>query len=92
MLCLMLCHFGSVFCICGAGFWAGFWAALGGVLDGLLIVVVGHLQIMHLGNQRRVADPFADDMQREASRQFGLAAGAQIVKQLQARVSRQPAR
>ena len=45
----------------------------------MLIVVVGHLQIMHLGDQRRVADPFADDMQREASRQFGLAAGTQIV-------------
>ena len=48
MLCLMLCHFGSVFCICGAGFWAGFWAALGGVLDGLLIVVVGHARYVTL--------------------------------------------
>ena len=76
------------FCVsCGsvrrvaAGCCAGFCAALGGVLDGLLIVVVRHLQIMLVGDQRRVADPFADDMQREASRQFGLAAGTQIVKQ-----------
>ena len=44
MLCLILCHFGSVFCICGAGFWA----ALGGVLDGLLIVVVGHARYVTL--------------------------------------------
>ena len=75
VLCLILCRFGGVFCICCAGFCA----ALGGVLDGLLIVVVRHLQIMHLGDQRRVADPFADDMQREASRQFGLAAGTHSV-------------
>ena len=75
VLCLILCRFGGVFCICCAGFCA----ALGGVLDGLLIVVVRHLQIMHLGDQRRVADPFADDMQSEASRQFGLAAGTHSV-------------
>ena len=35
---------------------------------------------MLVGNQRRVADPFADDMQREASRQFGLAAGEREVR------------
>ena len=76
MLCLILCRFGGVFCICCAGFCA----ALGGVLDGLLIVVVGHRQIMVLGNQLRVAAPFADYMQGKASCQFGLAAGEREVR------------
>ena len=58
----------------------GFCAALGGVRNGLLIVVVGHRQIMVLGNQRRVAAPFADYMQGKASCQFGLAAGEREVR------------
>lgn len=58
----------------------GFGARLGGVRNGLLIVVVGHRQIMVLGNQRRVAAPFADYMQGKASCQFGLAAGEREVR------------
>ena len=42
-------------------------------------MVVGYLEIVHLGDQRRVADPFADDIQGEASRQFGLASGEREV-------------
>ena len=58
----------------------GFGAGLVGVRNGLLIVVVGNLQIMLLGNQRRAAAPFTNYMQGKASCQFGLAAGEREVR------------
>lgn len=62
---------------------ATFCAALNGSPhpSGVGIMIVGHLQIMLIGDECAVADPFADNVQRKPHGEFGLPARPHVVEQ-----------